>query len=199
VLRPGRWWVSIDAPGEFTLRATLVAAVALPAGVMSARTLVPASVPSPHDALPEGRSSVDFFLVRTAAHERVKLEVEPGRAGSSSAWVDVFVRQGAYPTTSEFDGTLSTNPELPRPLAFTLEADRLVNDFVYVMVVARGDAWVSYAISTGAGPSIWFWVAMGLATAMVACLVLQRFGLPKAMLARAPGEGQTLLGAGRAA
>lgn len=201
VLRPGRWWVRVDAPGEFRLSATLVLAVELPSGAMSARMLVPASAPAPQSALPGGRASVDFFVVRTAAHQSVKLEVEPGRVGPGAAWVDVYVRQGAYPTSTVHDGVLSTSPELPRPLAFTLQSERLVNEFVYVMVVARGQAWVSYAISADAGPSAWFWLAIGLATVVVLCVVLQRTGFPKGMApSRAPGEGQTLLpGAARAA
>ena len=157
VLTPGRWYINVDAPAAFTMRATLVAALALRAGeTLSPRTLFgTGATQSLRDAAAsEGASFSDYFFYDPAPHESLTVEVELLRAGAHSAAIDVYVRYAEWPTSELHDARMVVNAASRTPQAtFVLRADRLLNERLCVLVVARGDSWVQYAVKTNAEPS----------------------------------------------
>jgi hypothetical protein len=98
VLTPGRWYVGVDAVAAFTLRATLVGALALRPGVSHVRTL--SAVGARRDASAsaaaalDGAAFADYFFYEPAAHESMLLTVQLLRASSAASHVEVFVRFG---------------------------------------------------------------------------------------------------------
>lgn len=187
VLRPGtRWFVGVDAPSAFTLRATLVAPLALRAG----DRLGPRAIFSAHasqtvrDATAsDGASSVDYYYYDPSPHEELSVLVELLRSGSLATWVEVYVRFGEWPTVEVHDAAMRVDSTAQPHATFVLRADRLLNERLCVMVVARGDAWAQYAISTSAAPSARFLAAAAaalvvLAAAILAAVWLWRRGAP---------------------
>ena len=151
VLDTGRWYVGVDSPAGFTLRATLVAAISLHAG----ETLPPRTLygPSATQALrsegaSEGAVSADYFYYDPSSHESLKIQVELLRAGSRAAYLDVYVKFGSWPTTELHDARMRVDKIASPHATFVLQADRLINERLCVLVVSTGDSWVQYALTT---------------------------------------------------
>lgn len=150
VLSPGRWYVGIDAPGDFTLRATLVSALALRAGeILPPRTLWGAGATQLHmdEGESEGKAFSDFFYYDPRPHEKMALTLTLLRTGSASSWVDVYVRFGDWPTTEIHDATMRCSRDTQLS-TFVMQADRLLNERLCVLVVGRGDSSIMYTLST---------------------------------------------------
>ena len=64
------------------------------------------------------------------------------------------MRYAEWPTSELHDARMVVNAASRTPQAtFVLRADRLLNERLCVLVVARGDSWVQYAVKTNAEPS----------------------------------------------
>lgn len=186
VLTPGRWYVGVDAPGAFTLQATVVAAQALPpSGEWLTRTVVAGSGRRAATAGgAEGGAFADYFYFDPAVHESLTLQLELKRVGSAGSWVDVYVRFGEWPTTLTHDAAMSCD-RAAHPLAqFALRADRLLNERLCVMVVGRGDGWAEYALAASTAPSAWAGslllgalLVVGLAVAAMLVLAMRQAAL----------------------
>ena len=201
VVAGGRWHLNIDAPAVYTLRSTLVGPMRLDARSSVTRSLLAADAPVDSPAqladaqqLADGTASVDYFYVDEASPQEVlTIHAAVTRAGSPRGYVDVYIRSSTWPTTLEHDAMLSTDPRLSSGsrVSFGVRADRLIAEPIYVMVVARGGTWVSYAVRLDAGPSLLFWVVIGLATAAIALAVAVRCGAARGKAERL----EALLGA----
>ena len=169
VLSPGRWFVGVDAPGDFVLRATLVAALALRAGErLPPRTLWGAGSTQMlmDEGASEGASTTDYFFYDPAPREKTTLTLTllrgagtvtgagggaggvSGTSGGADSGVDVYVRFGAWPTTELHDATMRCDQALHTVSSFVLHAERLLNERLCILVVARGDASVQYQLAT---------------------------------------------------
>ena len=182
VLRPGRWYVGVDAPASFTLRATLVGALALRSGeTLQPRTLFSVGAPQRlrDEGASEGGASTDYFFFDPAVHERLKLHVSLLRTGSPAAALDVYVRFGeAWPTTEEYDARMSCDALGSPHATFVLQPDRLLNERLGVMVVARGDSWATYSVTAHTAPSTKLMLALGL-VGVVALIAIGAIGFAR--------------------
>lgn len=183
VLMPGRWYIGVDAAGSFTLQAWLVAALPLRTGAKVRRGLVPLEAQTQAGAAvstsSEGAAWSDYFYLDAPPHEAVTLQVDLMRSGAPAGWVDVYLRFGAWPTTLEYDASMSTNPAMtivsPQ---FVLQAGRLLNERLYVMVLAQGGSPVEYSLNVGAHanlPLLLACVAMFALGVGVLVLVVRRW------------------------
>ena len=170
VLDTGRWYVGVDSPAGFTLRATLVAAISLHAG----ETLPPRTLygPSATQALrsegaSEGAVSADYFYYDPSSHESLKIQVELLRAGSRAAYLDVYVKFGSWPTTELHDARMRVDKIASPHATFVLQADRLINERLCVLVVSTGDSWVQYALTTHTSASSRVFMALSLVGAIL--------------------------------
>ena len=182
VLSPGRWFVAIDSPGPFTLQATLVAATAIvPSAAAARRTLFGTSAGRQAIAgtSSEGIAFSDYFYYDPAPHESLKLQVELLRVGAASGGLDVYVRFGEWPTTQLYDASMTTSPQATSVSPqFVLQAERLLNERIYVMVLAQGGSPVEYALSIDARanvPLLFVCGAMFLLGIGVLVLVVRRW------------------------
>lgn len=151
-LAPGRWYVSVDAPGDFLLTATLVGALSLRAGaLLPPRTLwgATASQQRMTEGESEGRAFSDYFFYDPKPHEKLSLSLRLLRTGSAASWVDVYVRFGEMPTTELYDAKMRCDRHSLLS-TFVLQADRLLNERLCVLVVGRGDSFVVYSLATNA-------------------------------------------------
>ena len=151
VLTPGRWYVGVDAPGDFTLRPTLVAALQLRAGErLPPRTLWGAGATQPllEVGESEGKAFSDYLYFDPAPHQKLTLKVALVHTGSAGSWIDVYVRFGDWPTTELHDAAMRCDKRLQPVSAFVLEADRLINERLHVLILGRGDASVQYRVDT---------------------------------------------------
>ena len=113
------------------------------------------------------------------------------RAGSATSRVDVYIRFGEWPTTQQYDAKLSSDPS-GRVAKFVLQANRLFNDRMCVLVVGRGGSWVEYSLSANAAPNALLGLALLLAAAVIAgaCALAMHLRLrsrPTPEAVRAPG------------
>ena len=137
VLSPGRWFVGIDAPGAFTLQATLVAALALRPGEPLRRTIfgVGASRWAFASSSSEGVAFSDYFYYNAAPHESLELRLELLRTGSAAGWIEVYVRYGEWPTVELHDASMTVRSTAEPTAHFALAPDRLINERLCVLVV----------------------------------------------------------------
>ena len=91
VLDPGRWYVSVDATGSFSLQATLVAATQLRVGHAVQRTLLAVGMDKLGFAPTEGVAWTDYLYVDPAFHEALTIDVSQLRAGSDLSSVEVLL------------------------------------------------------------------------------------------------------------
>ena len=173
VLSPGRWYIGIDAPAEFTLTATLVGALALRTGeALGPRTLFGAGAQPLLDARAsssEGAAFADYFYYDPAPHERLDISVDLHRTGDAAATrLAVYIRFGDWPTTTlhdaQMEGDLSRSPRA----TFTLAADRLLNERLCILVLATGPSWAVYTVTAHAAPSGRLMLALGVAVGILA-------------------------------
>ena len=189
---------SQDAPGDFVLTATLVGALVLRAGdLLPPRTLwgSTASQLRMAEGESEGRAGSDYFYYDPKPHEKLSLSLRLLRTGSAASWVDVYVRFGEMPTTELYDATMRCDRNSLHS-TFVLQADRLLNERLSVLVVARGDSFVVYALATNAEMSGRLLAALGLVglVAIAAVLAIIRTCNPSgstlgATKATGPGMG----------
>jgi len=180
ILTPGRWFVAIDAPGAFTLEATLEAALQLSPGAPALRrTVFPAGGSGGAFAsTSEGIAFSDYFYYDPAAHEALRVQIELLHTGPGGGWIDVYVRFGDWPTVAKHDALMRCDPA--QPIAkFALQPDRLLNERLTVLIVGQGHAWAQYKISVGAAASLPFLIAVSLAVlvVLVALAALVRLAL----------------------
>jgi hypothetical protein len=168
VLSPGRWYVGVDAPGSYTLRATLVGALALRADeTLRARTLF--ATGTRRELLDEGASegiaSAEYFYFDPAVHERLDLQLDLLRSGSPTASLDVYLRAGEeFPTSELHDAHMRCDAADSPHSTFVLRAaDRLLNERLNVLVVARGETWLTYSIGASTEPSVKLTAAIAVA------------------------------------
>ena len=103
----------------------------------------------------EGSAWSDYFYVDAPPHQAMTLQVDLRRHGTPAGWVDVYVRFGEWPTTQLFDASMTTNPQTTSVAPqFVLQAERLLNERIYVMVLAQGGSAVEYRISVDARANV---------------------------------------------
>jgi len=175
LLSPGRWYVTVDALGPFVLEPTLVPATRLVSGDAVQRTLLVAgAAPQP---LPDGPASLDFFYVDPLPHKSIDVTLDVTAGGSSATepytWVDVYLRSGDWPTTVLQDAHMTADPQMPPRLSFHLQAERLFNDRLYIMVVARGASWVRYELTAGDELNGRYWTGLGFVVLVAICAGVQ--------------------------
>ncbi len=165
VLAPGRWYVGVDAPAAFTLRATLVSALGLQPGQVYRRTISAAGARQDAAAPLDGAAFSDYFYYDPAPHEAMRLVAELHRTGGSESHVDVYIRFGDWPTSETHDATMRVDGSAAggrRLGQFALDADRLINERLCVLVVGRGDAWAEYSLVATVAPSARTAAALGV-------------------------------------
>ena len=177
VLMPGRWYIGVDAAGAFSLQAWLVTAQQLRSGERVQRGLVAMQAQS-GTAPSEGAAWSDYFYIDPTPHEALTLQVDLLRSGAAASvgWVDAYLRFGDWPTTQLYDASVTTNPQRTSVSPqFVLQAERLLNERVYVMVLAQGGSAVEYRLGIDARPNVGLLLAcaamLGLAAAAAALLV----------------------------
>ena len=87
----------------------------------------------------EGRAFSDYFFYDPKPHEKLSLSLRLLRTGSAASWVDVYVRFGEMPTTELYDAKMRCDRNSLLS-TFVLQADRLLNERLCVLVVGRGDS-----------------------------------------------------------
>ena len=152
VLHPGRWFVSIDTPGSFTLEANLESALALQSDLRAIRRTVFAvggrgGAAAFATGTSEGVAFSDYFFFDPAPHQSSRVAIDLLRSGPGGGWVDVYMRFGAWPTIAEHDAVVSCDAATRPNGQFVLQADRLLSQRVHLMVIARGNSWSQYEIS----------------------------------------------------
>lgn len=153
VLAPGRWFIGVDAAGPFSLQAWLVSPVQLQPGERVQRGLVALEAQAATSA--DGSAWSDYFWLDAPPHEALSLQADLVRSGTPSGWVDVYLRFGAWPTTQLYDASMTTNPHATAASPqFVLQAERLLNQRVYVMVLAQGGSSVEYRLTVDARPNL---------------------------------------------
>ena len=161
VLSPGRWFIGVDAAGPFSLQAWLVTPVQLRSGDRVQRGLVALEAQAANSA--DGSAWSDYFWLDAPPHEAMTLQADLVRSGapSTAGWIDVYLRFGAWPTTQLYDASMTTSPQAaaasPRlgvtgdtSPQFVVQPERLLNQRLYVMVLARGGAPVEYSLTVDA-------------------------------------------------
>ena len=165
ILHPGRWFVAVDAPGAFSLEATLVGALALQPGAAALRRTVfatgaPAGGSAFSSGTSEGIAFADYFYYDPAPHESLRVQIELLRTGPGGGWIDVYVRFGDYPTVLEHDAAMRCDTAVQPYAQFVLQPDRLLNERLTVLIIGQGHSWTQYEISARAGASLQFMLAL---------------------------------------
>ena len=172
VLTPGRWFVSVDAPGAFTLEATLVGALVLSPGAPALRrTVFAAGAPAGTSAFAssnsEGVAFADYFYYDPKAHESLRVQIDLLRSGPGGGFIDVYVRFGEWPTVQQHDAAMHCDSAANPTAMFMLQHDRLFNERLNILVLGRGNSWAQYEISARAAASLPFLLAIGLVVLVV--------------------------------
>ena len=172
VLTPGRWFVSVDAPGAFTLEATLVGALVLSPGAPALRRTVfaagaPAGTSAFASSTSEGVAFADYLYYDPKPHESLRVQIDLLRSGPGGGFIDVYVRFGEWPTVQQHDAAMHCDSAANPTAMFMLQHDRLFNERLNILVLGRGNSWAQYEISARAAASLPFLLAIGLVVLVV--------------------------------
>ena len=79
----------------------------------------------------------------------------------------MYVRFGEWPTTELHDAKMHCDLKKAPRATFTLQADRLLNERLCILVLADGMSWATYTVTANAAVSGRLMAALGLAGAVI--------------------------------